>query len=82
MGERLSDNRVAELAVWEPGAKVGTPNSCTRDEWKALAREVLELREAVKWLTCDNVHHPKADRHGIGEPCPVLARFRSPEEGP
>ena len=26
-------------------------------------------------LVCDAAHHKKADRHGIGEPCPVQARW-------
>ncbi len=26
-------------------------------------------------LVCDAAHHKKADRHGIGEPCPIQARW-------
>ena len=25
---------------------------------------------------CDHLHHAKADRHGIGEPCPVEERIK------
>jgi hypothetical protein len=39
-----------------------------RDEARALLRE-------VRPNGCDNLHHPKKDRHGIGERCPILARL-------
>ena len=38
-----------------------------------LALEVTRLIGAD--LVCDAAHHKKADRHGIGEPCPVQARW-------
>jgi hypothetical protein len=28
-------------------------------------------------MNCENLHHSKKDRHGLGEPCPVEARLQS-----
>lgn len=49
MTERVSDARLAELATWKPGA--GTKAlSAQREEWQAMARELLERREAERWI--------------------------------
>lgn len=40
------------------------------------ARMALEVAGLIGAdLVCDAAHHKKADRHGIGEPCPVQARW-------
>lgn len=28
-------------------------------------------------IQCEHLHHAKADRHEIGEPCPVVARIQA-----
>jgi len=38
-----------------------------------LVLEVMGLIGAD--LVCEAAHHEKADRHGIGEPCPIQARW-------
>lgn len=38
-----------------------------------LTLEVMGLIGAD--LVCDAAHHKKADRHGIGEPCPIQAKW-------
>ena len=38
-----------------------------------LALEAMGLIGAD--LVCEAAHHEKADRHGIGEPCPIQARW-------
>lgn len=40
------------------------------DRLRAVVRQVMPV-------TCDDVHHDKRDRHGLDEPCPVLARARA-----
>jgi hypothetical protein len=54
-----------------------------RRKIEALERERDELRAALADLLgcgeepCSVVHHEKEDRHNVGEPCPVLARYRA-----
>jgi hypothetical protein len=43
-------------------------------EVEALRKLAVELRGAAK---CYNLHHCKAEQHGISEPCKVLARIDS-----
>ena len=45
----------------------------TKDEALDLALEAMGLIGAD--LVCEAAHHEKADRHGIGEPCPIQARW-------
>lgn len=45
----------------------------TKDEAMKLALEAMGLIGAD--LVCEAAHHEKADRHGIGEPCPIQARW-------
>lgn len=44
-----------------------------RDELRAALYDMLSSGEEP----CNLVHHPKQDRHSVGEPCPVLARYRA-----
>lgn len=43
-----------------------------RSENEALRKLAVELRGAAK---CYNLHHCKAEQHGISEPCKVLERI-------
>ena len=43
------------------------------NEAMKLALEAMGLIGAD--LVCEAAHHEKADRHGIGEPCPIQARW-------
>lgn len=55
------------------------------DEMARLERErnkaQANLREAVSLISdrvkCDDFHHEKCDRHMIGEPCPIVFRFKT-----
>jgi hypothetical protein len=45
-------------------------------ELEKAARMALEAMGLIGAdLVCDAAHHKKADRHGIGEPCPIQARW-------
>jgi hypothetical protein len=44
-----------------------------RDELRAALADLLGCGEEP----CSVVHHEKEDRHNVGEPCPVLARYRA-----
>lgn len=46
--------------------------NAARDEAEALRNLASELRGSAK---CYNVHHSKAEQHGISEPCKALARI-------
>ena len=50
---------------------------------KALEQRIAGLEAALQSLLsiegdhlCERLHHGKKDRHGIGEPCPVVAKAR------
>jgi hypothetical protein len=45
-----------------------------RNHADALIACAALLREA-RGNNCDHLHHGKRDRHGTGDPCPVLARI-------
>lgn len=48
MNDRITDERLRELATWEPGAKTSAL-SAQRAEWIAMARELADLREQTRW---------------------------------
>ena len=61
-------------------------NAHMQDEVKLLIADVIRLKkinaelvEALRLLTvtCENVHHPKKDRHSIEVECPVVARINA-----
>ena len=42
-----------------------------RDEAKAIIVNLLAINT---FPTCENLHHPKKDRHELGEDCPAMKR--------
>jgi len=50
----------------------------TREE----AQQVLDAMNsvAIEEHLCNAAHHPKKDRHGINDPCPVAKRFNKAVE--
>ena len=44
----------------------------TKDEALKLALEALALAGGN---LCEALHHPKKLQHGIGEPCPAVAKY-------
>lgn len=46
------------------------------NDLEKAARLVLEAMGLIGAdFVCDAAHHKKADRHGLGEPCPIQARW-------
>lgn len=73
--------RDQELARMKRESKqeVGFTNSYIK-QLHASESTIAVLRAAlaqVMPVTCDDVHHDKRDRHGLDEPCPVLARAQA-----
>lgn len=42
-----------------------------------LSRYQRMVNEAAQCMVCENVHHEKADQHGLDEDCPVVARWHA-----
>lgn len=42
-----------------------------------LSRYQRMVNEASPHMVCENVHHEKADQHGLDEDCPVVARWHA-----
>lgn len=60
----------------EAAERVRDEFDANADYWAERAAEALAVaEEAVGSLTCDGMYHRKADRHGVGDPCPAIARL-------
>ena len=46
-----------------------------RTTWTQLDQAKRLMSDVRNGLSCDSVHHAKADRHGVADACPVLARI-------
>jgi len=55
------------------------------DKYASVAESSVDyLRELLAQArphNCDGLYHPKADQHGEGEPCPILARINLALDG-
>jgi hypothetical protein len=52
--ETVSNERLKELSEWTLRADNGVL-SCARDEWKKMARELIALREANRWIPVSEI---------------------------
>lgn len=71
--ERLREQKMLNDLIHGPKGRERVARLVAENEALKQARRLLA--EVQNGLTCESVHHVKADQHEFDEPCPVLARI-------
>lgn len=83
----MTDRRDIRREALLDAAKAISDYPDLQEELEMVRADAARLAWAVVDLTgcgdeaCAMVHHVRADRHSVAEPCPVLTRYRQFAEG-